>query len=42
MRMMLSVSEQSYDEVYSELTGLGIEIDDDAEFCVRLSRAFSR
>lgn len=34
MRMMLSVSEQSYDEVYSELTGLGIEIDDDAEFCL--------
>lgn len=29
--MMLSVSEQRYDEVYSELTELGVEIEDDAD-----------
>ena len=34
MRMMLSVSEQRYDEVYSELTELGVEIDDDADLCL--------
>ena len=31
MKMTLSVSEQRYDEVYGELTELGVQIEDDAD-----------
>lgn len=42
MKLMLSVSEQRYDEVMSELTDLGIEIDDEADLILseRLVQGF--